>query len=1012
MTGRPIVAYLFSFVFFLLFVLDGNSQVTLAVSKRNLNVQKVQELFDARHYEQAKNEIESLLSTPQINGILSDRDIENLQYMQAVCGLSQGSFSAVQEAVSFLKKTESKSLSAKIAYYLSHYYFELARYEEALIYLEKTDALFLNNEQAERVQFEKGVSYFSQKKFDNASPYFKSLFQLKNSIYRNDVAYYLGFISFAEKKYKDALTQFGSISEVEEYKNIVPFYLSFIYHELGDANTSIKFGEAYLKGGDPVHQTEMLQLLGSLYFNNGNTNKTVDIYEQLLAKGTVLTKVQKFELGTGYFLQTKYNKAILQLNALSAQTDSIALNAMYVLAQSYLGVNQKANARSSFGYCIAGKIAEPKRELSIFYFSKLSFELGFQDQAINGLAGFIESYPSSGFLGEANDIMFTYYAKTNNFKKAIDFLQSNTQTTISDPSMKARVYFGRGMELINDLDYAQADVMMANAAQLRDRVYYGPAVFWRGELAYRAEKYDVAIGYFNNYLNSSALPLGEANESNALYSLGYAHFEKEDYKKALTFFEKIKFTANDLNKDIKREVSLLLADCYFMQKNTEKAKSIYTSVYKDGGDGADYALFQLSLIEGIKSPTGKINLLREAEKKFPTSDYRPLIFMELADTYLSEEQYEAAIPYLQRIPQLVDKGDEMIPDAMLKLGIAHYNLDQTQLAVEKFRELISTYPSTQQSAEALESAKTLFVEKGNIEGYESFLKNSGKSLNSLQKDSLRYQVVQTAVSSADLPLAKQSMNQYLAEFPSGLFAIEVQHLLAELYVDEKDWGNAARTYANLAERGASRYQEKSLRQAAKLYFFELKDYEKAANLFQQLTGSTLKPDVMLEALRGEVRSRYYLKQWMAGGRAAEQILSNDKANQDDVSFAEIILGYFAQSNKEFSKSSSHFQHVVEGNQSALAAEARYQLAVNAVEQGNLTEAENLATKAIDLSGSNEYWITKAYILLGKIFFQQKDFFNAKATLKSVIENSTIQEFKLEAEQLLLTVESAEKTESK
>jgi TolA-binding protein len=349
---------------------------------------------------------------------------------------------------------------------------------------------------------------------------------------------------------------------------------------------------------------------------------------------------------------------------------------------------------------------------------------------------------------------------------------------------------------------------------------------------------------------------------------------------------------------------------------------------------------------------------------------------------------------------------------MLKLGIAHYNLDQTQLAVEKFRELISTYPSTQQSAEALESAKTLFVEKGNIEGYESFLKNSGKSLNSLQKDSLRYQVVQTAVSSADLPLAKQSMNQYLAEFPSGLFAIEVQHILAELYVDEKDWGNAARTYANLAERGASRYQEKSLRQAAKLYFFELKDYEKAANLFQQLTGSTLKPDVMLEALRGEVRSRYYLKQWMAGGRAAEQILSNDKANQDDVSFAEIILGYFAQSNKEFSKSSSHFQHVVEGNQSALAAEARYQLAVNAVEQGNLTEAENLATKAIDLSGSNEYWITKAYILLGKIFFQQKDFFNAKATLKSVIENSTIQEFKLEAEQLLLTVESAEKTESK
>ena len=1012
MTGRPNVAFLFSFVILLFFVLEGNSQVTLAVSKRNLGVQKVQELFDVGQYEQAKHEIEFLLAVPQINGILSDRDIENLQYMQAVCGLSQGSFSAVQDAVSFLKKTESKELSAKLAFYLSNYYFDLARYDEALVYLEQTDALFLNNEQAERVQFEKGVSYFSQKKFDNASPYFKSLFQLKNSIYRNDVAYYLGFISFAEKKYKEALSQFEIISQVDQYKNIVPFYLSFIYHELGDANTSIKFGEAYLKGGDQVHQTEMLQLLGSMYFNNGNTSKAVDIYEQLMTKGIVLTNVQKFELGAGYFKQAKYNKAIQQLGTLSTQTDSTGLNAMYVLAQSYLGVNQKANARSSFGYCIAGKIAEPKREMSLFYFSKLSLELGFQDQAINGLAGFLEAYPSSRFQAEANEIMFTYYAKTNNFKKAIDFLKSNTQITISDPSIKARVYYGRGMELINDLDYAQADVMMAYAAQLKDRVYYGPAIFWRGELAYRTEKYDAAIGFFTTYLSTSTLPLGEATEANALYSLGYAHFEKEDYKKALSYFEKIRFTSKDLNYDVKREVMLLIADCYFMQKNTAKAKSIYTTVYQNGGEGADYALFQLSLIEGIKSPSGKIGLLKEAERKFPTSDYRPLIFMELADTYLSEEQYESAIPYLQRIPQLVDKDDEMIPDAMLKLGIAHYNLDQTQLAVDKFRELISSYPSTQQSAEALESAKILFVEKGNIDEYENFLKNSGKSLSNLQKDSLRYQVVQTAVSSADLQLAKQSMNQYLAEFPSGLFAIEVQHLLAELYVDEKDWMNAAITYASLADRGASRYQEKALRQAAKLYFFELKNYEKAADLFQQLTSSSSKPEVMLEALRGEVRSRFYLKQWMAGVRASEQLLSNAKANQDDVSFAEIILGYFDQSNNDFAKSSAHFQHVIEGNQSGLAAEARYQLAWNTAEQGNLTEAESLATKAIDLSGSNEYWITKAYILLGKIFFQQKDFFNAKATLKSVIENCTIQQLKLEAEQLLETVTSAEKTDSK
>jgi tetratricopeptide (TPR) repeat protein len=781
---------------------------------------------------------------------------------------------------------------------------------------------------------------------------------------------------------------------------------------MGDLNSAIHYGEKYLNGGDKVHQTETLQLLGSIYFNNGNVTKAIQVYEQLLAKGLLLNNVQKFELGTGYFQQAKYAKAVEQLNPLSSQKDSTGLNAMYVLAQSYIGLNQKANARSSFGYCIAGKIAEPKKETALFYFAKLSFELGFQDQAINGLTSFIAAYPSSKFIEEANEILFAYYAKTNNFKKAIEFLKSNNLNNINDPSLKARVYYGRGMELINDLDYTQADAMMANAALLKDNTYYGPAIFWRGELAYRSEKYDLAINFFTAYLASTSSSLGEASESNALYSLGYAYFEKEDYKKALNYFDRIKNSSTELNASVKREVQLLTADCYFMLNNIPKAKTAYTAVYQSGGEGADYALFQLSLIEGIKSPTGKINLLKEAERKFPESDYRPLVFMELADTYLSEEQYESAIPYLRRIPQLVDKGDEMIPDALLKLGIAYYNLDQSEQAIDKFSELISNYPSTPQSAEALESAKTLFVEKGKIEAYETFLKNSGKSLTTLQKDSLRYQVVQTAVSAADVQLTRQSINQYLAEFPNGLFAIEVQHLLAELYVDEKDWLNAAKSYANLAERGASRYQEKAIRQAAKIYFFELKDYDKAANLFQQLTSSATKSEIVLEALRGEVRSRYYLKQWMAGVRAAEQLLAVDRLNQDDISYSAIILGYFAQSNKEFSKSSSFFQQVIDGNQSALASEARYQLAVNVLEQGNLEEAEVLATRAIDLSGSNEFWITKSYLLLGKIFFKQKDYFNAKATLRSVIENCTILSLKTEAEEQLQVVESTELNETK
>ena len=1012
MTERRTLVYFIFLFSFLLLGYHGFSQVTVGVSNQKLRLQKVQELFEVGQYDQVKAEVEFLLSAPEINGVFTSSEVENLQYLNTVSGLIMGSYSSAQDAILFLKKAESKFLSAQLAYYLAHYFFELSKFEEALIYLEQTDALFLTNEQNERVQFEKGVSYFSQKKFANASPYFRSLLQLKSSIYNEDVNYYLGFIFFAEKKYKDALGLFLNVIKSNKYQNVVPFYLSFIYHQLGDQKTSLQYGEAYLKGGDAYYKIEILQLLGSLYYNNGNIRKSTDVYEKLINEGINLNNLQKFELGTGYFIQSNFSNAIKQLKPLSAQTDSIGLNAMYILAQSYLGVNQKTNARSSFGYCIAGKISEPKLELALFYFAKLSFELRYEDQAINSLNSFINKYPTSKFNDEANTILFKYYAKTNNFKRAIDFLSNNSLSSTIDNDVKARVYFGRGMEFINDLDYQQADLMMSNAIQFRDKNYYGPSLFWRGELAYRREKYDDAIGYFITYLNSGITELGNANETNALYSIGYAYFEKEEYNKALSYFEKININAANQNSEVEKETALLIADCYFMQKNNSKAKFIYNKIYQLGREGADYALFQLSLIEGIQSPSGKIKLLKEAEKRFPDSDYRPLIFMELADTYLSEEQYELAIPYLKRIPQMVDKDDEMVPDAMLKLGIAFYNMNQPQEAINRFGEIISTFPSTIQSSEALENAKVLFIEQGKIDDYEQFLKNSGKSLSSIQKDSLRFQVVQSALAAGDILVAKQSMNQYLSDFPTGLFAVEVQYLLAELYVDEKDWKNAAISYENLAQRGPSNYQEKALRQAAKLYFFELREYEKSANLFQQLAGSSQKSEIVLEALRGEVRSRFYLKQWMVGVRSAEKLLVLSKANPDDISYANIILGYFAQTNNELEKSSSYFQLVIDGNQFGLAEEARFQLIWNTIELGNLEQAEILATKSIESSGSNEYWTTKCYILLGKIFYLQKDIFNAKATLNSIIENSTIQELKLEAEHLLETVVSSEKIESK
>ena len=59
-----------------------------------------------------------------------------------------------------------------------------------------------------------------------------------------------------------------------------------------------------------------------------------------------------------------------------------------------------------------------------------------------------------------------------------------------------------------------------------------------------------------------------------------------------------------------------------------------------------------------------------------------------------------------------------------------------------------------------------------------------------------------------------------------------------------------------------------------------------------------------------------------------------------------------------------------------------------------------AFEVINKSGSYDFWVTKAYILLGDIYFREKDYFNAKATFQSIVDNSVEPTLKSEAQSKL------------
>ena len=127
------------------------------------------------------------------------------------------------------------------------------------------------------------------------------------------------------------------------------------------------------------------------------------------------------------------------------------------------------------------------------------------------------------------------------------------------------------------------------------------------------------------------------------------------------------------------------------------------------------------------------------------------------------------------------------------------------------------------------------------------------------------------------------------------------------------------------------------------------------------------------------------------------------------------LLYKAKSFQHFDKSDSaiNIYQQLSGNKNGeIAAESRYRIAEILVQKDSLKDAENAANETIKMSSGYDYWIVKSYILLADILTKQKDYFNAKATLESIVKHTKITELKDEATKKLADVKALEKQQSK
>src|SRR6185436_4428854 len=127
--------------------------------------------------------------------------------------------------------------------------------------------------------------------------------------------------------------------------------------------------------------------------------------------------------------------------------------------------------------------------------------------------------------------------------------------------------------------------------------------------------------------------------------------------------------------------------------------------------------------------------------------------------------------------------------------------------------------------------RTIYTEQSKPDEYADFMRSTGHPLSVTTEDSLTFNAADKLYDDQKMNEALAGYNNYLQRFPNGSFALDAKFNRAEIYNAKKDWPNALSAYEEVAADAPNKYAERSVVMAARIAFFELKDYARAERLY-------------------------------------------------------------------------------------------------------------------------------------------------------------------------------------
>jgi TolA-binding protein len=968
------------------------------------------ELFKTAKYNAAYRQFEKVKEAADPR---SETAAEAYYYM-ALSALRSEHVTGDKMLNNFTKAYADSPYSNYARFYLGDFQFDKKRYQLALRTLGEVDREGLSLSDQVEIGYMMGYAYLMTGENDLALNEFL-LIKDKNHLLAKPALYYYAHVNYLKGNYDEALDGFRKLQNDPNFNRIIPIYVSQIYYKQGKHAEVVEYIVPIINDVEEQYKPELARIIGDSYYHLRRYADAIQFLEYYHETPGAKSREDNYIMGFCLYHTGEYARAVPFLEKSSKGSDITAQSSYYTLADAYVRTSQKEKARIAFEAASEMEFDPAIREDALFNYAKLTYELSYSpfNETIKAFDKYITLYPNSDRNTDAYKYLVDVFMVTRNYRDAIASIEKIKGRNAEIDQAYQRVTHYRGLELFTNGAYEQAIAMFDKSLghRLSNPITAGSR-FWRSEALYRSGDYNAAITGYNQFLQSpaaSTLP----EYSDAWYNLGYAYFKLEDYTQAGNAFRKYLSAMEGRRTEKIADVYNRIGDTHFVAREYPEAVRHYQQAFNMKLYDADYALYQLAFCSGLqRNQAGKTQQLKSLISSFPQSSLIDDAHYELGRTYEREGNYAEAKKEYQAI---IDKFSQSTyyPKALLQMGLVHYNLGDFRNSLKYYKQVAENYGGTQEAQAALMGIKNCYIELNDVDAYFAYANNlgTGAVVTTSEQDSLSWILAERQFMAND-PNAVNQLQHYLRQYPNGSFVLNARFYLGEALYNQGKYSESLDHYLYVSRQPLNAFSEQALSRASEL-LFNAKRYDEAAELYARMETVSGNQWNKVRAMAGLMRCNFMLQKFRNAIDDAVRLSKADKVTPELTREASYITAKSYYELGSYDQALPGLREAAAQTNTVQGAEAKYLLADIYFRKQNLAAAEKEIMDFIDKGTSHQFWLAKSFILLSDIYVAKKDDFQAKHTLKSLVENYPVKDDGIltEASRKLADIEEREKREA-